>query len=98
MADYKDERLLTMAVPEDRPEIAKLKNDITIPTALVTQEVRRARRALLGVCIQAAVACLASRRSTHPTQPPRRSCLPLLHMLLCEQRLGIAARVGNLPL
>ena len=40
MADYKDERLLTMAVPEDRPEIAKLKNDITIPTALVTQEVR----------------------------------------------------------
>ena len=33
MADYKDERLLTMAVPEDRPEIAALKNDITIPTA-----------------------------------------------------------------
>jgi hypothetical protein len=40
VADYKDERLLTMAVPEDRPEIAKLKNDITIPTALVTLEVR----------------------------------------------------------
>lgn len=40
VADYKDERLLTMAVPEDRPEIAKLKNDITIPTALITQEVR----------------------------------------------------------
>ena len=39
MSDYKDERLLTMAVPEDRPEIAKLKNDITIPTALITQEV-----------------------------------------------------------
>jgi hypothetical protein len=37
--DYKDERLLTMAVPEDRPEIAALKNDITIPTALITQEV-----------------------------------------------------------
>lgn len=37
MADYKDERLLTMAVPEDRPEIAALKNDITIPTALITQ-------------------------------------------------------------
>lgn len=39
MTDYKDERLLTMAVPEDRPEIAALKNDITIPTALITQEV-----------------------------------------------------------
>ena len=39
VADYKNERLLTMAVPEDRPEIAKLKNDITIPTALITQEV-----------------------------------------------------------
>ena len=37
MADYKDERLLTMAVPEDRPEIAALKNDITIPTALITE-------------------------------------------------------------
>lgn len=37
--DYKDERLLTMAVPEDRPEIAALKNDITIPTALITQQV-----------------------------------------------------------
>lgn len=40
VTDYKDERLLTMAVPEDRPEIAALKNDITIPTALITQEVR----------------------------------------------------------
>ncbi|CAL5228469.1 g11610 [Coccomyxa viridis] len=39
VADYKDERLLTMAVPEDRPEIAALKNDITIPTALITEEV-----------------------------------------------------------
>ncbi len=37
VADYKDERLLTMAVPEDRPEIAALKNDITIPTALITE-------------------------------------------------------------
>jgi hypothetical protein len=35
VADYKDERLLTMAAPEDRPEIAKLKDDITIPTALI---------------------------------------------------------------
>lgn len=35
VTDYKDERLLTMAAPEDRPEIAKLKDDITIPTALV---------------------------------------------------------------
>ncbi|DBB12286.1 TPA: hypothetical protein ACH3X3_006385 [Trebouxia sp. C0006] len=31
------ERLLTMAAPEDRPEIAKLTNDISIPTALLTQ-------------------------------------------------------------
>ncbi|DBA89887.1 TPA: hypothetical protein ACH3X2_004741 [Trebouxia sp. C0005] len=31
------ERLLTMAAPEDRPEIAKLANDINIPTALLTQ-------------------------------------------------------------
>ncbi len=29
--DYRDERLLTMAAPEDRPEIAKLRDDITIP-------------------------------------------------------------------
>ncbi len=35
--DYQDERLLTMAAPEDRPEIAKLRDDITIPTALVQQ-------------------------------------------------------------
>jgi hypothetical protein len=26
-----------MAAPEDRPEIAKLANDISIPTALLTQ-------------------------------------------------------------
>ena len=31
------ERLLTMAAPEDRPEIAKLADDISIPTALLTQ-------------------------------------------------------------
>ena len=35
-----------MAAPEDRPEIAKLKDDITIPTALV-QLVRPAQRAVL---------------------------------------------------
>ena len=39
MADFKQEKLLTMAAPEDRPEIAKLKDDITIPTALVTRDV-----------------------------------------------------------
>lgn len=31
------ERLLTMAAPDDHPEIAKLADDITIPTALLTQ-------------------------------------------------------------
>ena len=36
VADYKDERLLTMAAPDDRPELARLQDDITIPTALVT--------------------------------------------------------------
>ena len=36
VADYKDERLLTMAAPDDRPEIARLQDDISIPTALVT--------------------------------------------------------------
>ena len=39
MADFKDEKLLTMAAPEDRPEISKLKEEITIPTALVTRSV-----------------------------------------------------------
>ena len=39
VADYKDEKLLTMAAPEDRPELAKLKDEITVPTALVTQAV-----------------------------------------------------------
>ena len=33
--DNKAESLLTMSNPEDRPELAKLKNDITIPAALV---------------------------------------------------------------
>ncbi len=47
MADNKDERLLTMAVPEDRPEIAALKNDITIPTALITHEVGEKLKAAL---------------------------------------------------
>ena len=35
--DNVNERLLTMAAPEDRPEIAKLADDITIPTALLTR-------------------------------------------------------------
>jgi hypothetical protein len=39
VADYKDERLLTMAAPDDRPEIARLKEEISIPTALVTMAV-----------------------------------------------------------
>ncbi|CAL8466083.1 g5619 [Coccomyxa elongata] len=47
VADNKDERLLTMAVPEDRPEIAALKNDITIPTALITHEVGEMLKAAL---------------------------------------------------
>eukprot|EP00884_Botryococcus_braunii_P018971 jgi/Botrbrau1/5758/Bobra.0134s0028.3 len=38
VADYKDERLLTMAAPEDRPEISKLKDDISIPTALIQMD------------------------------------------------------------
>ena len=37
VADNIEEGLLTMALPEDRPEIAKLIDDITIPTALVTK-------------------------------------------------------------
>ena len=37
--DNVDEGLLTMSNPEDRPEIAKLKNDVNIPCALV-QKVR----------------------------------------------------------
>ena len=40
-----DEKLLTMAAPDDRPEVARLKNDITIPTALVTQAVGAKLRA-----------------------------------------------------
>lgn len=38
------ERLLTMAAPEDRPEIAKLADDISIPTALLTQVHKYNRR------------------------------------------------------
>lgn len=52
VTDYKDERLLTMAAPEDRPEIAKLKDDITIPTALV-QLVRLAPVVLFLVSVAA---------------------------------------------
>ncbi|KAK9804303.1 hypothetical protein WJX72_005862 [[Myrmecia] bisecta] len=48
VADYKDEKLLTMAAPEDRPEISKLKNDITIPTALITKEVGDKLKAALA--------------------------------------------------
>ena len=33
--DDRQEPLLTMAAPEDHPEIAKLREDITLPTALV---------------------------------------------------------------
>lgn len=33
--DDREEQLLTMAAPEDRPEIAKLREDISIPTALI---------------------------------------------------------------
>jgi len=33
--DDREEQLLTMAAPEDHPEIAKLREDITIPTALI---------------------------------------------------------------
>lgn len=33
--DDRDESLLTMSNPEDRPELAKLKNDINIPAGLV---------------------------------------------------------------
>ena len=33
--DNIQEQLLTMSNPEERPEIAKLKADVTIPTALI---------------------------------------------------------------
>lgn len=35
IVDNVEESLLTMSNPEERPEIAKLKNDVTIATALV---------------------------------------------------------------
>lgn len=35
--DDTDEQLLTMAAPEERPEIAKLREDISIPTALISK-------------------------------------------------------------
>ena len=35
--DDREEQLLTMAAPEDHPEIAKLREDISIPTALITK-------------------------------------------------------------
>lgn len=35
--DDRDESLLTMSNPEDRPELAKLKNDINIPAGLIRQ-------------------------------------------------------------
>ncbi len=53
--DDREEQLLTMAAPEDHPEIAKLREDITIPTALI----RRVSNALaLGSCsIQPTLLC-----------------------------------------
>lgn len=35
--DDRSESLLTMAAPEDQPEIAKLRDNIEIPTALIQQ-------------------------------------------------------------
>ena len=49
--DDREEQLLTMAAPEDRPEIAKLREDITIPTALVSRV--RIRRAFGRLLLQA---------------------------------------------
>ncbi len=65
VADYKDERLLTMAVPEDRPEIAALKNDITIPTALITQArpcSRNCSPPAIRCCPETYLTCLALQR------------------------------------
>ena len=48
VADFKDEKLLTMSAPEDRPEISRLKEEITIPTALVTRGVGEALKHALS--------------------------------------------------
>ena len=54
IVDNVEESLLTMSNPEERPEIAKLKNDITIATALVKKVGTLARQffaALLAVTV-----------------------------------------------
>ena len=66
-----------MAAPEDRPEIAKLKDDITIPTALV-QLVRLAQRAVLFVVCAAAY--LQDRVPTLEAFARRSACPPSLHL------------------
>ena len=53
VADHTQEGLVTMAVPEDNPDVAALVSKISIPTALVTKvgayRWRRAREHLQGI-------------------------------------------------
>ena len=55
------EGLLTMSNPEDRPEIAKLKDDVSIPCALV-QKVRGSGAQTPGL-------------RSRPAHPPAAACM-----------------------
>ena len=71
--DDTNEKLLTMAAPEDRPEIAKLADDITVPTALLTQVTDSPH----VESIESAVVALCSMQTLAPCRLQDRSLLTL---------------------
>jgi len=87
--DYQDERLLTMAAPEDRPEIAKLRDDITIPTALVQQA--RAPPAAVGRALPCRSG--AQRSGALGADGPCRQSLARGHAWACKRM----AHAAGLP-
>ena len=69
--DNIQEQLLTMSNPEERPEIAKLKADVSIPTALI-QKVRGA-----GTCqaLPGPEGVCGSRWPTHACSEAEHTCI-----------------------
>ena len=71
IVDSVEEGLLTMSAPDERPEIAKLKADVTIPTALVqkaglTLRALPAARMLLGPAAERPAGPAGPAASRHP--------------------------------
>ena len=73
--DNVQEGLLTMSNPEERPEIAKLKADVTIPTALV-QKVRPLGAAPVTVMRSQADVC-----GEHHCNTLQTACSPRAHTM-----------------